>query len=216
MAPRRDAQRNRARLVAAGREVFVERGSDATLEEVARRAGLGIGTLYRHFPSRDVLVEAIYAEHIDALIEAAERGIASDDSWQGLVGFLEQALELQARNLALRDVFLRHPAAEGPIAERRTQIHRLLKRLVARAQEQGALRPDYTVADLTLALWSFAPVLAATSAVAPDAWRRHLQIMLDGMRPDSATRQRVRPLTGPQLDGAIEVLRSHYHRRRAV
>ena len=113
MATRRDAQRNRELLLAAGRDVFSERGAQATLEEIARRAGLGIGTLYRHFPTREALVEAIYEEHIDDVVAAAEEGAAAEDAWQGLVGFLERVLELQARNLPLREVFLRHPVGTG-------------------------------------------------------------------------------------------------------
>ena len=216
MAPRSDARRNQATLVAAGRVVFAEQGTDATLEEIARRAGLGIGTLYRRFATREALVEAIYAEHIDEVAEAAERGVASDDPWEGLVGFLERTLELQAANLPLRDVFLRHPAGTGRIAERRRRIRLLLKRLVARAHEQGTLRPDFTAADLTLALWSFAPVLEATAGIAPDAWRRHLRVLLDGMRAGAATPQRVHALTARQLEAAIETLRNRYRRRRAA
>jgi AcrR family transcriptional regulator len=213
--PRRDAVRNRRSLIAAGRDVFAERGERASLEEIARRAGVGIGTLYRHFPTREALVEAIFEEHIDAVVAAAERAAAAD-AWEGLVGFLEQVLELQARNLPLRDVFVRHSAGEGRVAERRRRIGVLLRRLVARARKQGYVRDDFTVGDLVFAMWSFMPLLEASAAVAPNAWRRHLRILLDGFRPAGATRQRVRPLTAPQLEAAVGALRSGYRRRRAA
>ena len=213
---RRDAQRNREKLVAAGREVFVEQGADASLEEIARRAEVGIGTLYRHFPSREALVEVIFERHIEEVLAAAEQADAADDAWEGLVGFLERVLELQSRNLPLRDVFLRHPVGEGRIAERRKRIGPLLKRLVARAREQGALRADFTPGDLSLAMWSFAPLFEATAEVAPDAWRRHLRILLDGMRPSAATPQVTRPLTERQVESAIDALRNRYQRRRAA
>jgi AcrR family transcriptional regulator len=213
---RRDAQRNHEKLVAAGREVFAEHGAEATLEEVARRAEVGIGTLYRHFPSREALVEVIFEEHIGQVLAAADEAAASDDAWAGLVSFLERVLELQAGNLPLRDVFLRHPVGEGRIAERRKQIGPLLKKLVARAREHGSLRSDFTVGDLLLAMWSFAPVFEATAGIAPNVWRRHLQLVLDGMRAEAATPRRVRPLGEPQIESAIDALRNRYHRRRAA
>jgi AcrR family transcriptional regulator len=212
---RRDAARNRAKLTAAGREVFAEQGPDASLEEVARRAGVGIGTLYRHFPSREALAEEIFAAHIDEVVGAAEAAAAADDAWAGLVGFLEHVLDLQARNLPLRGLFLRHSGGRG-IAERRRLIVPLLERVLERGREQGVFRDDLAFGDLSLAMWSFAPVLEATSQVAPDVWRRHLRILLDGMRPDAATPQEVPPLAGRRLERAIDTLREHYHRRRAA
>ena len=207
---------NRALLVEAGRELFAEHGPEAALEEIARRAGLGIGTLYRHFPSREALVETIYAEHIGEVVAVAEESAAAEDAWAGLTGFLEQVLELQARNLPLRATFLRQAGGSGLVAERRRQILPLLKQLVERAREQGALRSDFTIADLSVAMWSFAPIFEATAEVAPDAWRRHLQILLDGMRPAAATPQVARPLSKPQLEAAVDALRNRYHRRRAA
>jgi AcrR family transcriptional regulator len=211
---RRDAARNRAKLTAAGREVFAEQGPDASFEEVARRAGVGIGTLYRHFSSREALAEEIFAEHIDEVVAAGEEAAAADDAWAGLAGFLERVLDLQARNLPLRGLFLRHGV--GRAAERRRLILPLLEQVVERGKEQRVLRDDLAVGDLSLALWSFAPVLEATAGVAPDVWRRHLRILLDGMRPDAATPQEVPPLAGRRLERAIDALRERYHRRRAA
>ena len=216
MPPRRDAQRNRGRLVAAGREVFAEHGDETTLEEIARRAGVGIGTLYRHFPTREALIEVIFQEHIGEVLSAAEQAAASEDAWQGLVGYLERVLALQARNLPLRDVFLRHPVGEGRIAEQRRRIGPLLKTSIARARAQGTLRDDFRLSDLSFASWSFAPLFEATAGIAPNAWRRHLRILLDGMRAEAAVPQRVRPLSARQLEAAIDALRSRYHRRRAA
>jgi len=212
---RRDAARNRAKLVAAGREVFAEQGPDASLEEVARRAGVGIGTLYRHFPSRETLAEEIFAEHIDQVVAAAEAAAAAEDAWAGLVAFLERVLDLQARNLPLRSLFLRHGGGDRA-AERRRIALPLLEQVVERGREQGAVRDDLTVGDLMLALWSFAPLHEATAGVAPNVWRRHLRILLDGMRPAAATPQEVPPLAGRRLERAIDTLRERYHRRRAA
>jgi AcrR family transcriptional regulator len=215
MTLRRDAARNRAALIAAGREVFAEQGPDASLEEIARRAGVGIGTLYRHFPTRDALIEVIFDEHIGEVVAAAEAAADDEDPWNGLVGFLERVLDLQARNLPLRGVFLRHPGGHG-VDERRRRIGLLLEQLVAQAREQGTVRDDLAVGDLLLAMWSFAPLFEATAGVAPKVWRRHLRILLDGMRPVGATPQEVRPLAGKQIERAAVNLRERYHRRRAA
>lgn len=212
--PRRDAERNRARLIEIGRVTLAELGPDAPLEEIARRAGVGIGTLYRHFPTREALVASIFAEHMEEVLAAAEDAAAADDGWDGLVGFLERVLALQARNLPLRSIFLRVPAEAN--AERRKRIQPALDRAIARAKEQGSLRADFAVGDLVVAMWSFAPIFEATAGLAPNAWRRHLRIVLDGMRPEGATTQDVRPLGGKQLERAIDALRSRYHRRRAA
>jgi AcrR family transcriptional regulator len=212
--PRRDAERNRARLIEIGRVTLAELGPDAPLEEIARRAGVGIGTLYRHFPTREALVASIFAEHMQEVLAAAEDAAKADDGWDGLVGFLERVLALQARNLPLRSIFLRVPAEAN--AERRKRIQPALDRAIARAKEQGSLRADFAVGDLVVAMWSFAPIFEATAGLAPNAWRRHLRIVLDGMRPEGATTQNVRPLAGKQLERAIDALRSRYHRRRAA
>jgi AcrR family transcriptional regulator len=212
--PRRDAERNRARLIEIGRVTLAELGPDAPLEEIARRAGVGIGTLYRHFPTREALVASIFAEHMEEVLAAAEDAAEADDGWDGLVGFLERVLALQARNLPLRSIFLRVPAEAN--AERRKRIQPALDRAIARAKEQGSLRADFAVGDLVVAMWSFAPIFEATAGLAPNAWRRHLRIVLDGMRPEGATTQNVRPLGGKQLERAIDALRSRYHRRRAA
>jgi len=119
------------------------------------------------------------------------------------------------RNFPLRSVFLRLPTSPG-IAERRKLIGPLLDGLVERARDQRAVRDDLTVGDLSMAMWSFAPIFEATADIAPQAWRRHLQIVLDGMRPDAATPQTARPLAGRQLERAMEALRERYHRRRAA
>jgi len=210
---RRDAARNRAKLIAAGRDVFAERGPDASLEEIARRADVGIGTLYRHFPTREALVEVLFEEHFDQIVAAAEAAAADEDAWRGLVGFLDRVLDLQARNFPLRSLFLRLPTTPG-IAERRRMIGPLLERLAEHAREQGAVRDDLTLGDVSMAMWSFAPIFEATGDIAPQAWRRHLQILLDGMRPAAATPQTVRPLSRRQLERAMDALRERYHRRR--
>ena len=112
---RRDAQRNHLLLVEAAREVFAERGVEAQVDEIAGRAGLGTGTFYRHFPTREALVEAIVAERVGEFLALGESALAEPDAWAGLVGFLESTLELQRGDRVLKEIFVRYPPAEGPL-----------------------------------------------------------------------------------------------------
>ncbi len=192
---RRDAQRNRAALLAAAGAAFAQDGVDTRLDEIARRAGVGTATLYRHFPNRGALVEAIFAERVDEFFALAENALEEPDAWAGFVRFLEATLELQSRDRILREIFVRYPPGEGLLGEARQQLRELFEKVVGRAHAQGVLRPDFDVPDLALVLWSFAPVIDATAEVAPAAWRRHLHWLLDGLRPEGAT-----PQSEPALD----------------
>jgi AcrR family transcriptional regulator len=211
---RRDARRNNTLLVLAAREVFSERGVEAPLDEIARRAGLGIGTLYRHFPTREALVEAIFAERFDEFLAVAESALAEPDAWVGLVGFLESTLELQSGDRVLKEIFLRYPPGEGRLTETRQQMRRLFGELLDHAHEQGALRSDFVLPDLALLLWSFAPVIDATAEAAPEVWRRHLHWVLDGLRPAAATPQLQPPLDEVQLADAMRCLREQRFPRK--
>jgi AcrR family transcriptional regulator len=211
---RRDARRNRAALVEAARAAFAQHGVDTRLDEIARRAGVGTATLYRHFPNRGALVEAIFAERVDEFLTLARTALAEPDAWTGFVGFLEATLELQSRDRVLREIFVRYPPGEGRMGEARQQIRQLFERVIERAQAQGALRRDFGVADLALILWSFAPVIDATAEVAPTAWRRHLHWLLDGLRPQAATLQVEPPLDDEQLVEAMRRLREQRFQQR--
>ncbi len=207
---RSDARRNHELLVAAAREVFAERGVEASLEEIARRAGLGIGTLYRHFASREELVEAIFEGRIDELVALGRAAEAEPDAWLAVVLVLEGMLELQAGDRVLKDVLMRYPPGEGRLASAREELRAVFERTLARAQEEGALRADFALSDLALALWSFGPLIDATAEVAPgNAWRRHLHWLLDGLRATAATTQSEASLTDEQLYAAMQALKKH-------
>jgi AcrR family transcriptional regulator len=205
---RRHARRNHELLVAAAREVFAERGSDASLEEVARRAGVGVGTLYRHFGDRDALVEAVFERRRGEFLAVAEAAAADPDGWLAFVGFLEHMLEIQAGDRMLKDVFLRSPPASGRLEAARTEMRRLFEVVLERARAQGCLRDDFEFADLALLFWSFSPLLDATADGAPNAWRRHLHWLLDGLRAASATPPPCGPLSAAQFEASVEALRS--------
>ena len=203
---RRHARRNHELLVASAREVFAEQGVEAPLEEIARRAGVGIGTLYRHFTTREALVEAILEERIGELLALADAAAADPDGWNALVGFLNNALELQARDRVLRALLLRHPLGEARFASAREDLRRRFEQLLEAARKQGALRADFTLSDLALLFWSFTPLIDATAEIAPTNWRRHLRIVLDGLRAEAATAQAEPALTEAQLRRATQAL----------
>jgi AcrR family transcriptional regulator len=211
---RRHARRNHELLVVAAREVFSERGVEASLEEIARRAGVGIGTLYRHFATREALVEAIFEDRITEFIAIARAAAAEPDSWQALVCFLEQMLELQASDRVLKDVLMRYPPGAGRLASAREEMRQLFEQLLQRAREQGRLRDDFTIHDLALLFWSFTPLIDATAEVAPNGWRRHLHWLLDGLRAEAATPQAEPPLSDEELHAAMQALREQRLGRR--
>jgi AcrR family transcriptional regulator len=186
---------------------------EASLEQVALRAGVGIGTLYRHFPTRDDLVEAIFERRVGELVAVAEEAAAEPDGWRAFCNFLERTLELQAEDRVLKDVLLRHPPRAGKLAGAREALRRRYEQLLARARADGALRGDFTSADLALLLWSFRPVMDATTGVAPGAWRRHLHLVLDGLRAEAATPHSQRPLEDHELRAALTALAESQRRR---
>jgi hypothetical protein len=159
-------------------------------------------------------VEAIFAERVGEFLALAEAGLAEPDAWAGLVGFLEATLELQRSDRVLKEIFLRYPFGEGRLAETRAQMRAQFDELIGRARDQGSLRPDFTVADLALLLWSFAPVIDATAETAPEVWRRHLHWLLDGLRAEAATPQTQPPLDDDQLSESMRCLRAQRFGRR--
>jgi AcrR family transcriptional regulator len=211
---RRDAQRNHERLVAAARKVFAAQGVEASLEEIARRAGLGIATLYRHFPSREALVEAIFERRIGELVAVAEDAAAEPDGWSALNGLLERTLELQAGDRVLKDVLMRYPPRAGKLASAREELRGHYEQVLERAREQGTLRDDFTFSDLALLIWSFAPLIEATADISPEVWRRHLHWLLDGLRAGAATPLAEPPLAEDELLAAMHALRDERLGRR--
>jgi AcrR family transcriptional regulator len=198
MPLRKDAQRNRERLVEAARTVFAERGLDVALEEVARRAGVSIGTLYNRFPTRADLVAAVFADRRETLIEIAERALAMDDAWAGFVHFLEQVCRMQATDRGFNDLSARSLPQAAP-APHLARGHELMTEVVERAKRNGALRPDFVLADMAFVTWAITRTIEATAGEHPEAWRRHLGFILDGLRAPAAHPLPVPALTDEQV-----------------
>ena len=200
---RRDARANRDRILAAARAAFAAGGVDVPVEEIAERAGVGMGTLYRRFPTKHDLVEAVIEESLDAFVAAAEEGLADDDPWTGFSGFVERVLELHVENRALREVLAGTEHGHARDAVRR-RVRPLVRRLIERAHADGSLRPDFTPEDMPLVFMTGGRVLEAARGVAPDLWRRYLGLLLDGLRAEGATRVPRGPLTRAQVNRLLD------------
>ena len=194
---RADAARNRRRIISSARELFATSGLDISVRQIASRAGVGLGTLYRHFPTREDLVDAVLEDAFDEYVAIAERALAEPDAWAGFTGFLEAVLELQSRNRALKDIIETRAHGRERAQAMRKRTRPLLARLVERAQEQGTLRADFTAQDMPLLFWSSDRVIELAADIAPDLWRRQLGFLLDGLRAEAA-----RPLPAPPLRDA--------------
>jgi AcrR family transcriptional regulator len=200
---RRDARENRNRILAAARAAFAAEGVDVPVEAIADRAGVGMGTLYRRFPTKDDLVQAVIEESLDAFVVAAEEGLAEDDPWTGFTGFVERVLELHVENRALREVLAGTEHGHARDAVRR-RVRPLVRRLIERAHADGSLRPDFAPEDMPLVFMTAGRVLEAGRGVAPDLWRRYLGLLLDGLRAGGATPLPRGPLTQAQMNRLLE------------
>ncbi|MCA1217882.1 TetR/AcrR family transcriptional regulator [Streptomyces sp. 8L] len=174
--PRRDAERNRDAIVRAAQAVFAEQGGGVDVREIARRSGVGMGTLYRHFPTKgDLLTTVLEQEFISWIAAAEESAAAATDPWQALTAFFEQALGQLARNRALVEGYA---DVSGPFPDCARRRAAVIEDLRLRCLAAGRLRPDVTTDDLILLSTS----LSRTVQAADDApWRRLLRISLDGL-----------------------------------
>jgi len=207
---RRDAEANRRRILAAAAEAFAEHGLDVPVDGIARRAGVGMGTLYRRFPTKAALVEAIFEEHLDRLAALAEEALLEDDPWRGLAGFLERTVALQAENRGFAAIVAVHLRDEQLLAAARRRVTPLMQQLLERAQAAGVVRPDIVHEDISVLFWTSARVVDATRDIAPEFWRRYLTLSLDGLRLRDATALPHPPLTVSQHRDAMERLASQF------
>jgi len=179
---RRDAERNRQRILEVAREAFAEDGLAVTLDEIARRAGVGVGTVYRRFPDKEQLIDALFEERIGEVVALAEAALRVEDAWDGLVGFLEGATAAHADDRGLKEVALSGAHGLERVARARQLMFPLVTQLVERAQVQGSLRADLEPTDLPLLQLMLGSLSDCTRDVDPEVWRRFLGILTDGLR----------------------------------
>ena len=181
---RADAARNRASLLAAAEDEFAERGPSASVADIARRAGVAKGTVFRHFPTKEDLIASIVSGHIAMLAEAARQLADTPDAGAALLEFLTIAADQRQRH----DLTFLQSASDGDprVAEVRDALHANLETLVDRARTSGAIRADVTEADVFLMMCAPVHIIENLTAPAPLLWQRYLALIFDGLRPDGA------------------------------
>jgi AcrR family transcriptional regulator len=199
---RKDAARNRALLITAAREVFARRGLEASLDEVARHAGVGIGTAYRHFSNKFELAEAIMHNAIQEIVAAAVRATDVEDPWQALVFFLEDILEVQTKDRGLREVMM-GVHTEHQFREAFDLLGQPVASILQRAQRAGAVRADVTPTDLGCILTMLCEISDLAGDTAPNLWRRYFPPLLAGLRAGGPVLSE-EPLTDLQFRAAYE------------
>ncbi|WP_203820528.1 TetR/AcrR family transcriptional regulator [Paractinoplanes ferrugineus] len=181
---RSDAARNRVLLLAAAAEEFAAAGMNASIADIARRAGVGKGTVFRHFPTKDDLLAAIVLDRVESLTALAFSLASADDAGQALFDFLAEAA---GRQQQLDFSFLRDSGdINDQLREARERLYLTIIALVERAQAAGAVRADVTGLDVILMMCVPAHVVSFVPGAAPDLWRRYLAMVIDGLRPEGA------------------------------
>jgi AcrR family transcriptional regulator len=179
---RSDVERNRARIIAAARAVLGRDGLHASMASVAREAGVGIATLFRHFPTKEDLVAAVFADRMDTYADAVTTALDDPDPWHGLTGFIETVCAMQAADSGFANVLtMTFPTAKA-LEERRREAYHAIVRLIDRAKAAGKLREDFTPEDLVLVYMANAGVINATGDAAADAWRRVVALMIQSLQ----------------------------------
>ncbi|WP_060887906.1 TetR/AcrR family transcriptional regulator [Streptomyces caniscabiei] len=175
---RADAERNRDLILAAARRLFATEGLGVSMASVAREAGVGKATLSRRFATREELVNAVFADRMDAYAGAVAEALADPDPWQGFTGFIHAVCAMQAADRGFADVLtMSFPAAKA-LEARRTESYNAFVELIARARSSGHLREDFVPEDLVILQMANAGVIAAAGDDAPDTWRRLVGHML--------------------------------------
>ena len=199
---RRDAEANRLRIIAAARKVFAERGLEVTLDEIAAAAGVGIGTIYRRFPDKQELIDALFGQRLDEVAALAAASAPLPDPWDGLVHFIRESQQLQLADKGLAELLHGGLAGHQRVLQARLRIGPLVDRLVEAAQASGQLRPDVTAADIAMLATMLRAVADHTTDIGTDIWERYLTVILDGLRTrrHQPTPMSQPPLTDDQFD----------------
>jgi AcrR family transcriptional regulator len=179
---RSDSVRNRSRLIAAAREVFAEQGFSATLDDIARHAGVGVGTAYRHFPNKQAIAAEVLNDASEQIVEDARAALTIAHPWAALVDFFERTAERQAADRGLYQTLTGNGDADGQ-ARIWPEIIATVIELFERAARSRVVRTDATPQDVAAILVMMGPAYEMARNVGePDLWRRYLHLLLDGLR----------------------------------
>jgi AcrR family transcriptional regulator len=201
---RRDSVRNRERLVDAAREVFAEHGFGATLDDIARHAGLGTGTAYRNFPNKRAIAAEVLREATEQIAVDAREALEVEDPWDALVQFFERTGARQAADRGLYET-LTGQGDDEVQARLWPKIVAAVTELFNRAYRAGAIRPDVAVQDIAAIFALLGPAFEMSRAIEPDLWRRYLALLLDALRPSNHSPLPVAP---PPVESLDQILRA--------
>jgi len=183
---RADAQRNLVRVLDAAREVFAEQGIDAPVTEIADRAGVGVGTIFRRFPTKDDLLVAVVEQRTEQLIDAADVALGSSDPGAALQRFMEAAAAMQISDRCWCDATGTDLFGRDGIRDLIDVLVGKMGELLTRAQTAGHVRPDLRALDIPVLLMAVAKSGLMLEDAAPGAWKRYLGLVFDGLRPEAA------------------------------
>ena len=190
---RRDAERNRQRILDAARVVFAERGLSGSHDDIAREAGVGVGTVYRRFPKKEQLIDALFEARIEEIANYAQAAADHPDPWEALVGFLTRTQELQSEDRGLKEIVLGGARGAERAVAARSLIAPLAARVLQRAKDAGVVRSDVELTDLPLIQLAIGTIAESSRDIAPDVWRRMMTLVLDGLRAECARSELVAP-----------------------
>jgi len=197
---RADARRNRARVLAAAEEVFSEEGAKAQVDEIARRAGVGVGTVCRHFPTKQALLDAVLEAMYASLLAQAEAALTEPDAGTAFDAFFHQLAEFQARHRALAESMASTMDLSESAQAMKHALRRALTQLTKNAQAVGAIRDDIGAADVTTLFSGIAHTTALAGDLQPVLRKRYVEIILDGLRPHGRDPLPGKPISFAQLD----------------
>ena len=185
---RRDAERNRQRILAAARTLFAEQGLGVSHDQLAEAADVAVGTVYRRFPDKESLIEALYAEEVDDLFAMADAALEIEDPWQALLTFMTKSLEVQAGNRSLKELALGGAPGLALVCQAQERLTPVIGELVARVQRAGLLRPGIGTEDFALVPIMIGAIIDSAREVDPELWRRTLVLVMDGFRAEHCGR----------------------------
>jgi len=183
---RADARRNQERVLAAAAVVFAEQGRDAQMDDVAKRAGVGVGTVYRHFPTKEALIEALAVDRFEKILAVGKEALLHPDPWEAFTGAIWAGAELTASDRSFTEIV---GEISGPMPlpeDLQREMYATYGELIRRAQEAGALRADLVMDDIPMFMCGIG-LGARKTHVCADAWKRHVAIVIDGLRASSAS-----------------------------
>jgi len=201
---RADAQRNRARVLAAAEELFAEAGNGATIEDIAKRAGVGVGTVCRHFPTKQALLDEVLTESFRDLVADADAALASDlEPAAAFEQFVRKLAGHQSRRRMLAQQMATELELPPQAVELRDAMRSAITELLRRAQAAGAIRDDISPADTAMLFAGIAQITAVAGGD-PALRERYVSVMLDGLRPAAATPLPGRPLEYGEVDRILQ------------